>query len=68
MINTQPYKAMYKSELARAAGVTCRTFNRWLRQHKEDLRALECSPRCQLLNPAAVRYICEHFCIDLDDN
>lgn len=56
---------MYKIELARAAGVSLRTFNRWLRSDKQQLEALGCSGTEKLLNPAAVKYLCEKYVIDL---
>ncbi len=67
MINTQPYKAMYKSELARAAGVSYGTFNRWLLQHKEELQKLNCTPYCKILNPRAVEFVCNKYGITFDD-
>ena len=30
-----PYKSMYKSELARAAGVSLKVLNRWLEPHRQ---------------------------------
>ena len=60
-------KAMYKSELARAAGVSSETFRRWLISSRTDLEALEVSRTTKLLNPAAVQYLCNKFVIDLDE-
>lgn len=31
------YKAMYKNELARAAGVSLKMLNRWLEPHRQQL-------------------------------
>ncbi len=59
------YKAMYKSELAEAAGVTPETFRRWLQTDKEMLRDMRVSPRQRLLPPQVVAYICEKYCINL---
>ena len=58
-------KSMYKSELARQAGVSTRTFNRWLMQHRQVLAQMGISPKQQLLPPKAVRYLCETYCIEL---
>lgn len=59
------YRAMYRYELADAAGVSRRTFGRWLRGREAELRGLGVSPRCKLLPPAAVKWLCEFYCIDL---
>ncbi len=56
-------KSMYKYELAEAAGVSRTTFNKWCKQHAAELLSLGCKPKSHLLNPAAVRYLCEKFCI-----
>ena len=59
------YKAMYKSELARAAGVSGETFRKWLQSDKQQLTAMGVTLYQQLLPPNAVRYICEKYCIDV---
>ncbi len=59
------YKAMYKNELAAAAGVSMATFRRWLRTDREQLASLGCDLNAQLLNPAAVRYLCCKYVITL---
>ncbi len=58
-------KAMSKSELAQCAGVSPRTFCRWLAGHKEELRRLGISPKAHIIPPVGVRYICEQYGIDL---
>jgi predicted RecB family endonuclease len=60
-------KAMYKSELARLAGVSANTFRRYLNSRREVLAAMGVSPRSQTLPPRAVRYVVEDYCIDLPD-
>lgn len=61
-------KAMTKSALARAAGVSTRTLMRWLKepymQHR--LANFSISPRQQKLPGKIVKIICEHYVIDLD--
>ena len=59
------YKAMYKFELARAAGVSTAVFRVWLKADKQDLEAMGITPRQQLLPPVAVRYLCEKYDIDV---
>ena len=57
-------KSAYKNELADAAGVSMRTFQRWLKQNKNKLTELGASPRQQLLPPKAVEWICREYGID----
>ena len=59
-------KAMLKSELAAAAGVTCDTFRRWLRSDTDYLRAQGVSPKTKLLPPQVVRYLCEKYDIEIN--
>ena len=58
-------KSFYKFELADAAGVNYRTFQRWLSKNKEKLKELGVSPRKQILPPLAVKWICREYGIDL---
>lgn len=60
-------KSMLKAELAAAAGVSPRTFRRWLSQHRQPLQDLGISPTAHLIPPAGVRYICHHYGIDERD-
>lgn len=57
-------KSAFKNELADAAGVSMRTFQRWLSQNKDKLSELGASPRQQLLPPRAVEWICQQYGID----
>ena len=59
------YKAMYKNELARAAGVSGCTFRKWLLTDKAVLTELGITAKQQLLPPKAVRYLCEKYDIDV---
>ena len=58
-------KAMSKSQLAAAAGVSIKTFQRWLVRHSEERALLGVKPRDKLLPPVAVKFIVEQYCIDL---
>ena len=58
-------KAMYKHELAELAGVSPRTFRRYLATRRPILTAMGISPHARLLPPQAVRFISEDYCIDL---
>ena len=60
-------KSYYKYELADAAGVSTRTFGRWLRQQSEQLSQWGVTPRSQLLPPVAVQWICKAYGIDEGD-
>ena len=59
-------RSMYKSELARAAGVSPRTFSRWIAQHQTELSAIGILPTAHLIPPRGVRYICEQFGIEMN--
>ena len=60
------YKAMTYTQLAAYAGVSRRTLYNWLVGHKKKLLELGVTPNNKALPPAAVRYICEKFCIDIE--
>ena len=45
------YRAMYKSELAAVAGLSRRTFSRYVQQQQAELTKLGISPKTQLLPP-----------------
>ncbi len=58
-------QAMFKSELAKLAGVSSRTFRRYLATRRAILTAMGVSPFARKLPPQAVRYISEDYCIDI---
>jgi hypothetical protein len=60
-------KAMYKNELARLAGVSYRTFSRWLSRHQSELQEMGIPSGARLLPPKAVKFICDNYGIDLDE-
>ena len=55
-------KSMSKAQLAEAAGVNMRTFQRWLSRHEDELGV---RPHDKLLPPVTVKYIAEQYGIDL---
>jgi len=57
-------KSAYKYELADAAGVNYKTFQRWLSSQRDKLQKLGARPRQQLLPPKAVVWICREYGID----
>ena len=57
-----------KRELARLAGVSYRTFQRYIATRQHVLQEMGISPRTQLLPPRAVRFVCEDYCIDLPES
>ena len=61
-------QAMFKSELAKLAGVSNRTFRRYLATRRAILTAMGVSPFARKLPPQAVHYISEDYCIDLPDS
>ena len=58
-------KAMSKSELAQAAGISVDTLMRWLEPHREQLEIMGMRPNMRVLPPKVVAYIVETFCIDV---
>ena len=56
-----------KKRLAELAGVSPRTFSRYLASRRHILDEMGISPKAQLLPPQAVKYICEDYCIDLPE-
>ena len=61
-------KAMYKSELAKAAGVNRTTLWRWLKNPliQRRLTGIRLTGKQQKLPGKAVKIICEHYAIDID--
>jgi DNA-binding XRE family transcriptional regulator len=59
-------KAMTKKELAMMAGVSRRTFSRWMTEREADLRKIGVKTSSHLLPPRAVKIICEHYSIDVE--
>jgi hypothetical protein len=59
------HRFISKRQLAELAGVSPRTFARYLASRRQILDAMGISPKAQKLPPQAVRYICEDYCIDL---
>ena len=57
-------KAMYKYELAAAAGVSMNTFRRWLNNKQDHLSRLGVRHRSQMLPPKAVKWVCDEYGID----
>ena len=61
-------RAMTKSQLARKAGVSERTLQRWLADPyiRQQLAHLKLKTKQQLLPPSAVQIIAEHYAIEID--
>lgn len=60
-------KSMYKYELANAAGVSMRTFSRWLKVHQSELLQLGVQPSHKMVPARAVQWICQEYGIDEDE-
>ena len=60
-------KAMSKQKLAKLAGVSRRTFSRWIATRQEALERMGVKSTSHLLPPKAVKYICDEFCIILPE-
>ncbi len=59
-------KSYYKNEVADMAGVSIRTFRRWLHRHADTLASLGCRPRDKFINPRALQWLCQEYCIDVE--
>jgi len=60
-------RTMYKSELARLAGVSATTFRRYLKTRREVLAGMGVAPKAQTLPPKAVKFIIDDYCIELPE-
>ena len=58
-------RAMSKSELANAAGVSRDTFCRWLKADADYLQQQGVKPTAKVLPPQVVSYIIAKYCIEL---
>ena len=58
-------KSMLKSELAAAAGVSGKTFRRWLLTDEKFLCEKGVKPKTKMLPPNVVKYLIEKYCIDV---
>ena len=58
-------RSMLKSELARAAGVSTRTFSRWLAKDSQLMRKHGITKHSHIIPPKAVRFLCHYYGIDL---
>ena len=61
------HRFISKRELARLAGVSPRTFSRYVASRQHILDAMGVPPQAKLLPPQAVKYLCEDYCIDLPE-
>ena len=59
-------KMYYKSEVAQLAGVSRRTFQRWMALHRQELEERGCNIYSKFVHPKAFEYICQEYCIDID--
>ena len=59
-------KAMYKNEIAAAAGVSVRTLSQYIKTLLNEKEFAEYKPKTRLLNPAQVKLIVDRYCIDLE--
>ena len=60
-------RSYFKNELARAAGVSYRTFQRWLQQNRAILSEMGVMPRTKLIPARAAQWICGQYGIDEGD-
>ena len=62
------HRFISKKELARLAGVSERTFCRYIASRRHILEAMGIPSNARLLPPKAVKYVCEDYCIDLPED
>lgn len=60
-------KYVSKSQLAEAAGVSYKTFQRWLVRNDDRLTALGYERSCKLVPPSVVAFICREYDIDEEE-
>ena len=67
-LNNENMRAMTKSQLAKKAGVQYKVFQRWLQDPEIQNKLASChlKPKQQILPPAAVQIIAEHYVIEID--
>ncbi|MBO5345927.1 MAG: hypothetical protein J6A44_03355 [Paludibacteraceae bacterium] len=63
--DNKQYKAMYKCELARAAGVSLTTLRQWCQENHSQLCDYGYHPNDKLLSPGAVKFLCEKYVIEV---
>ncbi|MDR2824793.1 MAG: hypothetical protein LBB41_06315 [Prevotellaceae bacterium] len=66
MKENQNYKAMLRTELAQKAGVSLRTFSRWIEREMPSIKDLGYQERDKFLPPSIVKFLCEKYVIILD--
>jgi hypothetical protein len=60
-------KAMTRQQIAAYAGVTVKTLGNWCKPYHKELEALGLRPGMIVLPPVIVKWICEKFCIDIEE-
>lgn len=60
-------KAMTKSELADAAGISLDTLRKWCAPYQQQLDAMGLKRNDRVLPPRVVKFLADKYCIDLDD-
>jgi len=58
-------KFYYKSEVARAAGVSTRTLIRYINRNLDQLLPLGYCPGDKFIHPKALQWICDEYCIEM---
>ena len=59
-------KAMTRQQLAAYAGVDARTLRNWIKPYQEQLWHMGMPKGKGTLPPNVVRWIADHYCIDVD--
>lgn len=59
-------KSYNKYQLAMMAGVSRNTFARWMKRYEDIFLQMGVSKNTRLLPPIAVKFVCDHYGIDLE--
>lgn len=60
-------KSMGKQQLADCAGVSVRTLMRWVKPFEHELKEMGLQPNARVLPPGVVKWIADHYCIDVGE-
>ena len=58
---------MTRQQIAYYAGVSVKTLNNWCKPYREELQAMGLKPKKIVLPPHIVNWMCQKFCIDIDE-
>ena len=63
-LNTPKYESMTRQQLANRAGVSVKTFKRWIVADRTEIEKF-CTFNARVFPPIVVKYLCDKYCIGL---